>query len=649
MEGLLLAGAKINQRDGVGCTPIHHAIREGHLSILSLLRKCNADIEQLDGFRRTSLQLSTSLGDHPVVGIVLSEDIAVNIADKWGRTALHQAAQFGDVSMIRTLLRRGADVEKADVRGFTPLQFAVAAGKLSAVVVLLDEASANPSWKDNSGCTSLDWAVVLNHSEIISELKNHGATHTSDFRRALRLYSRIPSSTNHVWHHWPLSMRDMYNRHNSHDFKGEAQGGAQTIYQSFPNLEWFLAAVPNERHEGRVNLDARDVHGWTALHLFAINGLSREGLNLMNAGCDVTVQNEAGGWTALHICAQKNHCTFAQELVKKGACVDAEDHSGLTPLTVAVLYGNIEVSETLRELGADLERRDPAQRSLLHLAAKQRNVDIIQWLLRSGVNPNLQDKHGYTALHLGINTSVLSIVKCLLEKGADPNLRDNKGDTALHLCLKGIVREEIADLLFQWNADPTLLNHLGETPYTHAVSREDDSRYRGVALKILKERPDVLKYGKDKLLEVAVSGRQKSTMHYLLTGGVNYQGSTDLLSLAPDLSTLQLLLEHGFQPQNSKALHKAVDRRDVRFAKCLIEYGANFDDRDENGRTLLMLAISTGSKDMVSLLLDANADLHARNTSSWFGSYTALDLAYRENRSDLVDLLKAAESRIANR
>jgi ankyrin repeat protein len=135
-------------------------------------------------------------------------------------------------------------------------------------------------------------------------------------------------------------------------------------------------------------------------------------------------------------------------------------------------------------------------------------------------------------------------------------------------------------------------------------------------LQILAKRPDALEYGKDKLLEAAVSRTKETTVRSLLTKGVNYEGSRDLLSSAMTLSMLQLLLGYGFQPKNSKALYHAVDRRDVEFAKCLIEYGADVDDRDMNGRTLLMVAVSTSSKEMVSVLLDANADLHAKNTST---------------------------------
>ena len=60
----------------------------------------------------------------------------------------------------------------------------------------------------------------------------------------------------------------------------------------------------------------------------------------------------------------------------------------------------------------------------------------------------------------------------------------------------------------------------------------------------------------------------------------------------------------------------------------------------------LMLAVSTGSVEIVTIMLDAKADVHATDFSHSLGAYTALDIAYWEKRSAIMELLKAAEGSI---
>ena len=698
-EDSLLAGAKIDQRDDVGCTPLHHAIRHGHTKTFSIFLRHDASISRLDGFDRTCLQLSISLRKHPIVDVILSEDAMVNLADRWKRTALHRAAILGDVGMIQILFIQGATVNVADSRGFTPLHLAVMAGEFPAVDFLLDQASANVSLKDNSGCTSLDWAVALNHGNIVTQLRAHGALHSSDFRNALRLHWKVIPSDNPAWQNGILCRNDDHNDHHelqledvenklhesmnkveylksqlgslpgrcglegairyeentlqNHQIscnrkvkeKNSATKDSNTPdkYETLRDVQFFFHSSPSERRTMNVDLNSRDLQGWTILHRLALRGLLAEGTILLEEDCDVTIPNEFGGWTALHICAQKNRSMFARKLVEHGLSADVEDYNGTTPVQLAVRFNNFDVAETLVQLGADLDRRDSKQRSLLHSAVEQKSFSAVQWLLRNGVNVNAQDCEGKTALQM--ERDEIAIIAILLESGANPNLRSKDGTTPLHRCTEAYSPSASTyALLLHWNADPTILNEKGETPYTHAI-KQQHTLFAGW---MLEKWPDASRYGRNQLLENAVSRTpDEEAVRSLLGSGLKYNGSQDLLSSASTLSMLHLLLRHEFNPRNSNALRSAVERWNVEFAKCLIAHGADVNDRDFNEKTLLMLAVSNGSKDMISVLLEANADLHAKSTSIWFGVYTALDLAYRENRIDIVELLHAAELKLS--
>lgn len=65
-------------------------------------------------------------------------------------------------------------------------------------------------------------------------------------------------------------------------------------------------------------------------------------------------------------------------------------------------------------------------------------------------------------------------------------------------------------------------------------------------------------------------------------------------------------------PRPGDLMH-AVKERDVEHAKILLDRGANPDETNSEGRTVLILAINKSSPEMVQLLITAGADLDKRD------------------------------------
>jgi ankyrin repeat protein len=88
---------------------------------------------------------------------------------------------------------------------------------------------------------------------------------------------------------------------------------------------------------------------------------------------------------------------------------------------------------------------------------------------------------------------------------------------------------------------------------------------------------------------------------------------------------------------DENALHWAAHRNDLEAARLLIEAGINIEQRGDLGRTPLHYAASFGHRDMVLLLIESGADVHACDQGD-----TPFSLARIRGHAEICDLLGTA-------
>ena len=215
------------------------------------------------------------------------------------------------------------------------------------------------------------------------------------------------------------------------------------------------------------NVNARNEDGFAPLHLLASEfkrfahrsdlgkldkrrsrdvWLSLEMAELLfDHGADVDVRDEHN-MTPLHLAARQGQINIAKLLLERGADVNAQAEHGLTPLYLAAYNGHPKTAALLLERGADVNARNAYGETPLHAAIVQGHSQTVELLLASDADVNARTNNGRTPLHSAAHEGHTEFANLLLEFGADVNAVDAYGDTPLRdAAARG--HSQIADLM----------------------------------------------------------------------------------------------------------------------------------------------------------------------------------------------------------
>jgi ankyrin repeat protein len=129
--------------------------------------------------------------------------------------------------------------------------------------------------------------------------------------------------------------------------------------------------------------------------------------------------------------ANAGNLIVVNDIIKKGADVNARGDDGGTALMLASQDGHTDVAKLLIEKGADVNARKNDGVTILILASQDGHTDVAKLLIEKGADVNARSNKGGTALILASKGGHIDVAKLLIEKGADVNARDDDGLTAL--------------------------------------------------------------------------------------------------------------------------------------------------------------------------------------------------------------------------
>lgn len=158
-ELLLEAGADINDREILGHTALHLAIKHRRYDRIEELLARGAEIDTNNDYGHSTLMTAISMGDVEMVETLL--DAGANpdhLMASLGYTSLHHIAHdsggtpVDDEKMVRLLIDHGADVNAESKSGNTPVTLMTWNDREDLVEILV-EAGAEPLEEDDCGCT----------------------------------------------------------------------------------------------------------------------------------------------------------------------------------------------------------------------------------------------------------------------------------------------------------------------------------------------------------------------------------------------------------------------------------------------------------------------------------------------------------------
>ena len=218
-------------------------------------------------------------------------------------------------------------------------------------------------------------------------------------------------------------------------------------------------------------------------------------------------------------------------------------------------------------------------------------LDLATQLLDQGASVDARDRLGARPLSHAAKAGHLKLVELLLARGAPIDARNLAGSTALYLAAEGS-HILIAQRLIEGGADVKLAGRSGITPIAAAAYAGNDIIFDVLLAHGADERaPDDT--GKPPIVYAAAGARFDIVKRLLARNiDVNARYANDLTLLmwasGPD---------EGVQEAQAKTM-----------VSCLLDAGAHIDDRDNRGRTALMIAAEGSHAEIAGLLLARDAD-----------------------------------------
>lgn len=349
-----------------------------------------------------------------------------------------------------------------------------------------------------------------------------------------------------------------------------------------------------------------------------------------------------------------NKCDMTRFKQITNACVNHIDltsvdtESEQSTLHYAASYGNTAFINQLIEKGANIDAQSRDKCTALYLASQSGHSGTAAMLIGAGANPDLKCSDSNTALHAAVLNGHLAVVRVLLDNEVDINATAGwQKQTALHLAAASgniEIIKELTNAGLELNA----VDKSGQTPFMLAVKSGNLAAVNYFLDKLSQSEINMLSKSGDSALHIAAFNGHSDITRELIKSGVKVNskrldGKTALHIAAKKSRELtQILIDadtYASTPKTNKdetPLHLAAEGGQLDIVSTLLEAKTPLNTQSISGETALHLATKKGDFDTIRTLLEAGADVDITNQIG----QTPLDVALRNQNARVVNLLK---------
>ncbi|BBN00251.1 E3 ubiquitin-protein ligase KEG [Marchantia polymorpha subsp. ruderalis] len=361
-------GALLDSRNVDGQTALHMAAMRGYSEIVELILEYpEADVEVLDKDGDTPIVFAVASGTPECLKALIKKgaDVNARLKDGMGPAVAHVCAFHGQPDCMRELLLAGANPNSVDDEGETVLHRAVTKRHTDCAIVILENGGCGSMGIRNAKdltplhlCTATanvavvkKWVEIATKEQIETAIEVVSSVGTALVMAAAlkKAHGEVPVSLRmsqiaNTLSHSPLKISWSLLGAEARDLvKILLAAGANPTAMDTQRGQTALhaAAIANDVEmvkiilEAGVDVDARDIHTTTPLHVALARGSKACVGLLLERGANCNVQDDEGD-NAFHIAAdmakmvRENLDWIVVMLQQPDAAIDVKNHSGKT-------------------------------------------------------------------------------------------------------------------------------------------------------------------------------------------------------------------------------------------------------------------------------------------------------------------------------